>query len=587
MVRRFFMQFAALFLAAVLAIPTAWAAGRDGEMVRVGLAYGSGALVNANLENNTGYGSGYRLGYFDEDLDFVELARTDEDETQITMLKTQNTWVSGTSYSNSDNGGSVIGCYHVLMETGYRTYEQAAAAAAGYSGGFVAWVDGDYQVRVGAYPSESHAQSAAQSLGGTVVGTSSYGVNATRTGSTEILFQFDGGADLALGVMPDVTGAGSVRTWFKDYRYYGGFRYERINGGNLTVVNIVDLETYIKGVIPYEMSNSWPLEALKVQAVCARSYAYINIQSGKHTRYHFDVCNTTDCQVYYGAGSRNSSYQANERTDQAVDETAGEYAWYNGQVIEAFYSSSHGGASESVYNVWGSSLSQYPYLCGVSDPYEADVADRNAYSSWTVSYTSEELAQRLQNYGYNTSSGIASLTLTYSELGNVINVRVNYKNGQYNDITTKLTYGIRSSFDVPSIRFTVNGQGSTSGSGNNSGTGGGSLTVNGGSSLGLQDSYTVIGGGGTQSQVALEDLYTISGSGSIDPAGEGVSTGGGSSTDTPSGTQVTVSGSTYTFQGSGYGHQLGLSQYGALAMVERGFTYEEIIEFYYPGTYVQ
>lgn len=579
------MQFAAVLLAVVLALPTVLAAGSGGEMVRVGLAYGSGALVNANLENNTGYGSGYRMGYFDDDLDFVELAWTDEDETQITMVKTQNVWVNGSSYSTSDNGGEAIGCYHVLVRSGYRSYEEAAAAADGYADGFVAWVDGDYQVRAGSYTSESAAQSAASSYGGTVAGTSSYGVNVTRTGSAEILFQFDGGADLALGVMPDVTGADAVRTWFKGYRYYGGFRYERISGGNLTVVNIVDLETYIKGVIPYEMSNSWPLEALKVQAVCARSYAYVNIQSNKHTSYHFDVCNSTDCQVYYGAGANSSSYQANDRTDQAVDETAGEYAWYNGQVIEALYSSSHGGASESVYNVWGSSLERYPYLCGVSDPYEADMASKNSYSSWTVSYSSSELAQRLQNYGYNTSSGIASLTLTYSDLGNVIQVRVNYNNGESNTIKPISTYGIRTSFGVHSIRFTVNGQGASSGSSSGS-AGGGGIAVNGSSSLGSQDSYTVISGSGTQSQVSLDGLYAISGSGSIAPAGDGTSSGG-SGTGTPSGTQVTVSGSSYTFQGSGYGHQLGLSQYGAWAMAERGFSYDEIIEFYYPGTYVR
>lgn len=579
------MQFAAVLLAVVLSLPTVLAAGSGGEMVRVGLAYGSGALVNANLENNTGYGSGYRMGYFDDDLDFVELAWTDEDETQITMVKTQNVWVNGSSYSTSDNGGDVIGCYHVLVEDGYRSYEQAAADAQEYRDGFVAWIDGDYQVRAGSYTSRQEAEDAAQSLGGTVAGTSSYAVNVTRTGTAEILFQFDGGDDLALGVMPDVTGADTVRTWFKGYRYYGGFRYERISGGNLTVVNIVDLETYIKGVIPYEMSNSWPLEALKVQAVCARSYAYVNIQSNKHTSYHFDVCNSTDCQVYYGAGANSSSYQANDRTDQAVDETAGEYAWYNGQVIEALYSSSHGGASESVYNVWGSSLERYPYLCGVSDPYEADMASKNSYSSWTVSYSSSELAQRLQNYGYNTSSGIASLTLTYSDLGNVIQVRVNYNNGESNTIKPSSTYGIRTSFGVHSIRFTVNGQGASSGSSSGS-AGGGGIAVNGSSSLGSQDSYTVISGSGTQSQVSLDGLYAISGSGSIAPAGDGTSSGG-SGTGTPSGTQVTVSGSSYTFQGSGYGHQLGLSQYGAWAMAERGFTYDEIIEFYYPGTYVR
>ena len=576
------MQFAAVLLAVVLALPTALAAGSGGEMVRVGLAYGSGALVNANLENNTGYGSGYRMGYFDDDLDFVELAWTDEDETQITMVKTQNTWVNGTSYSNSDNGGDVIGCYHVLVESGYRSYEQAAADAQEYRDGFVAWIDGDYQVRAGSYTSRQEAEDAAQSLGGTVAGTSSYAVNVTRTGTAEILFQFDGGDDLALGVMPDVTGADTVRTWFKGYRYYGGFRYERIGGGDLTVVNIVDLETYIKGVVPYEMSSSWPLEALKVQAVCARSYAYINIHSGKHTSYHFDVCNTTDCQAYYGAGTNSSSYQATERTDQAVDETAGEYAWYDGQVIEAFYSSSHGGASESVYNVWGTSLEQYPYLCGVEDPYEADMASKNSYSSWTVSYTSSELAQRLENYGYDASSGIESLTLTYSDLGNVIQVRVNYRDGGSDTIRPS---SMRSVFGISSIRFTVNGQAASSGSGTTSSSGGG-LTANGSTSLDSQGTYTVISGSGSLSQAGLDGLYAISGSGSITPA-EDAASGGGSGTDTPTGTQVTVSGSSYIFQGSGNGHQLGLSQYGARAMAERGFTYDEIIEFYYPGTYVR
>ena len=112
-----FTRLAAVLLAAALAAPAAQAAGTEADPIKVGLAYGSGALVNANLENNTGYGSGYRLGYFDRDLDFVELGRTGSKETRITMVKAQNTWVSGSSYSNSDNGGAVIGSYHLQVET--------------------------------------------------------------------------------------------------------------------------------------------------------------------------------------------------------------------------------------------------------------------------------------------------------------------------------------------------------------------------------------------------------------------------------------------------------------------------------------
>ena len=571
--KRIFMQLAAVVLAVAVAVPMAApakAAKSDELTLRVGLAYGTSALVNANLENNTGYGSGYRFGYYDSDLDFVELGRTSADITQLTMVKAQNVWVNGSSYSTSNNGGELIGCYHVLVSDGYRSFSAAQQAAQRYSDGFVAWIDGEYQVRVGAYETETEAQSRANSVDGTVVGTSSYSVNVTETGETQILFQFDGGSSTALGIMPDVTGVGETRTWFKSLRYPGGFRYERIGGGNLTVVNIVDMEDYLKGVVPNEMSDSWPLEALKAQAVCARSYAYNSLNH--HSSYHFDICNGTDCQVYYGYGGKGVN---NVNAARAVEETAGEYALYNGKPIEAFYSASHGGASESVYNVWGSSLTTYPYLCGVEDPYEADTDSINPYSSWTVSYTTSSLTQRLQGKGYGTGTTVASLDLTYSDLGNVIAVKVNYANGQSNTITP---IKMRSVFNVSSIRFQVNSAGS--------GTGGtapdGSLAVNGSGSLPEQDSYYVISGTGSVGKTDREDLYAISGSGSVDPV---TSSSGGGSTVTE-GNVVHVTGSSYVFEGSGNGHQIGMSQWGAYAMAKRGFTYDEIVTFYFPGVTV-
>lgn len=570
--KRIFMQLAAVVLAVAVAVPMAAparAARNDELTLRVGLAYGSNALVSANLENNTGYGSGYRFGYYDSDLDFVELGRTSSSVTKLTMVKVQNIWVSGTSYSTSDNGGELIGCYHVQMPGSYNSYNAAYSEASDYSDGFVAWIDGAYQVRVGAYETKAEAESRASSLGGTVVGTSSYAVNVTQTGKAKILFQFDGGSSTALGIMPDVTGAGETRTWFKGYRYPGGFRYERVNGGNLTVVNIVDMEDYLIGVVPYEMSDSWPLETLKAQAVCARSYAYNSLNH--HSSYHFDICNGTDCQVYYGYGG-GSTYNANAA--RAVEETSGVYAKYNGKVIETFYSASHGGASESVYNVWGSSLSTYHYLCGVKDPYEADTASMNPYSSWTVSYTTSTLTQRLQSKGYGTGTSVASLDLTYSDLGNVIAVKVNYANGQSN--TFKPT-NMRSTFGISSIRFQVNSSGSGSG-----GTSDGSLPVNGSGSLPEQDSYYVISGSGTVGKTDREDLYAISGSGSVDSVTS--SSGGGSSVTEVN--VVHVTGSSYVFEGSGNGHQIGMSQWGAYAMAKRGFTYDEIITFYFPGTTV-
>ena len=163
-------------------------------MVRVGLAYGSGALVNANLENNTGYGSGYRMGYFDDDLDFVELARTDEDETQIhhgqDPERVGERLPPTPPRTTAGRPSAATTCWWGAATAPMRRLRRRRRLC-----GTASWPgsDGDYQVRAGSYTIESAAQSAASSYGGAVAGTSSYGVNVTRTGSAEILFQFDGG----------------------------------------------------------------------------------------------------------------------------------------------------------------------------------------------------------------------------------------------------------------------------------------------------------------------------------------------------------------------------------------------------------
>ena len=88
-------------------------------------------------------------------------------------------------------------------------------------------------------------------------------------------------------------------------------------------VEEMSLGEYLVGVVRAEMPASFEPEALKAQAICARSYAYNNISQNKHSAHHFDVCSSTDCQVYRGAGSNVSSYQSTDRTDRAVEETAG------------------------------------------------------------------------------------------------------------------------------------------------------------------------------------------------------------------------------------------------------------------------
>ena len=589
MTRRF-MQFTAALLAVVLCLPAGLAGAENSTgdvMIRVGLASSSshndqGQMEAAHLQNASGCGSGYRFGYYDDDLSFVELGRTGSDINQIAMLKTQNLYYgydseqSKYTYSTQITSDVLVGCYHIRIPGSYSSYDDAAAEAANWEDGFVAWINGEYQVRVGDYPNRSETEAAISSLGqGEVVATSGYGVVAVETGTDNILFQFDMGEGQAFAVLPDVTGAADPQTWFLGFKYRGGFTYQRLtSGGDLTVANVLDLESYVKGVVCYEMGREWPLEALKAQAICARTYALVNL--GTHDSLGFDLCNTDYCQVYHGTGSGRTDYGPSETSDRAVEETAGEVLWYEDTLAETYYSSSHGGASESAYYIWGTNMDKYPYLCGVEDPYEQLVADSNAYSSWTVTYTAEELQSRLRSYGFGNNTSLDYLELTYSELGNVIQVAIHWTNGQSNTITQRSSNTIRGVFNLRSIRFTVNGQTVSSGT---SGSGDGSYTVNGSETISGTDGLYVISGSGTVSQ-AGEDLYVTSGSGSVSPL-----EGGSSGTNQGGGT-VTVSGDTYVFEGAGWGHQIGMSQYGANAMARQGFTGEEIVEFYFPGTNV-
>ena len=589
------LKLAAAALALCLAAPTAGAVttNDDGEiMIRVGLASAyyhnaNGELEAAHLENEDGYGAGYRFGYYDSNLDFVELGYADTRTTKAAVLKTENLWygysssLSKNTYSSSIDSDILVGCYHVLVEEDLRNFEQAREAAEDYEDGFVAYIDGEYQVRAGSFETKEDALRYGES--GEVVGTSAYGLTVVETGTDHILFQYDEGQGTKLAIQPGADGARETRTWFSNYNYRGGFEYFRRTGGNVTVVNVVSLEDYVNGVICYEMGPSWPLEALKAQAVCARTYVLRNL--GTHSSYGFDICNSTYCQVYYGMGNGTASYSPSATSMQAVEETEGMVVTYNGKLAETPYSASFGGASEDAYYVWGSDTTNtYPYLCGVEDPYET------YDSSYTVSYTASQLEKRLQSYGYGTSTSLDYLELEYSKLGNVIAVTIHWKNGKTNSIYPSGSNAIRSVFDVNSIRFTVNGETVNPSSKSVSGrsaksTSGSGLTVNGDSVDSLDGMY-VISGSGTVS--AIEDEpYLVSGSGDITALEDfsGSDSSGGCGSNQGGGT-VTVSGSSYVFEGAGYGHQIGMSQWGANAMAKQGFDYKDIITFYYPGVKV-
>mgnify|MGYP000238302214 CR=1 FL=1 len=453
------------------------------------------------------------------------------------------------------------------------------------------------------------------------------------TDSGSVLYTSAAGAD-HIAIRPN-----STLTWFKGYKWYGDFVYRRASNGSITVINYVGVEDYVKGVLPYEIDPDWPAEAQKAQAVCARSFALGTHKHGSD----YDLCNTTNCQVYLGAN------RATEASDAAADATKGETLSYNGSSVIGYFYSSDGGATEDAANVWGG-------------------------DKWTVTLTADEIQQKVNAAGYS--------------IGKVANVQVTKRTAtdNVNEVTVTDTSGksvtiskssVRTVFGLKSIRYTITPVG---GSGNKTSlqvkASTHNVKVNGktvspqgyyivnGTQYGnnyfkLRDiayllsgtkgqfnvrwdkenerilltsgtAYETVGGELADSSTAVEkigkststivldgeeitlDGYIINGNNyyklrdigkaigfdvdfdnasstvlvktTSDYSGDDEDTNSGNSGNTGSNTTPTVTNPTsYTFSGSGWGHSVGMSQWGAYAMAQKGFTYDQILKFYFTG----
>lgn len=531
------------------------AAAAERDTLRVGLRYGSTALFSANLENAVG--EGYEFGYFEDGRDFVSLGWTEE--TCISMTAAGTIYVDDAGNYSSVGGRTVMGPWHAQLDRTYEDYDECAEDAWDM-GGWPAYIDGEFVVRTGCYESRGEAEEALEELGleGEAVKSSAAGVLVTRTRTTEVLFEFQNGWDLSLGVMPQAGRREEPVTWFKGYKYKGGFEYVRPSGGDLRVINVVDLEDYVKGVVPYEMNGNWPLAALEAQAVCARTFA---CRTTKHqSAYGFDVCASTCCQVYNGTNT------ATELSDEAVDNTAGECLYYDGELIEAVYHSSNGGATEDAENVWGSYRG---YLLGKEDPYEA-LTDIPNYR-WSVTYTADQLTWILQQKNYDIGKVENVYVSAVTAAGNVAAVTFVDTRGKTltvkGDTARTVFYSSTYQKSVPSLRFTING-----GAGGESVTVGGGFTVNGSQKLSTLEGAVAIATGGKKTTLEEGGWYAIT-AGGVEKLSAGTAVRRVSSSY--------GSGDSFTITGTGSGHNVGLSQYGARAMAEEGYSYDEILEFYY------
>ena len=181
------------------------------------------------------------------------------------------------------------------------------------------------------------------------------------------LYLFYAGMSLRLGTAlrltrNDAADASSTGLRFaKGGNLYPGDLLLTVEGSVLRPILAISIEDYLQGVVPYEMSDSFPLEALKAQAVCARTYALAKVDTSRD----YDVVDTTNDQVFQGI---NPSHQ---NAIRAVKETAGVVGTYNGTLATCYYSASNGGQTELVNNVW-SGGGDWSYYAMTDDPYDLE-----------------------------------------------------------------------------------------------------------------------------------------------------------------------------------------------------------------------
>ncbi len=265
-------------------------------------------------------------------------------------------------------------------------------------------------------------------------------------------------------------------------QFRGGIYMKAILGlGNL-VINEVDFEAYLKG--GGEVPDSWPAEAIKAQTVAARTYAARKMSAPSHP--DFNVYDDTRDQVYNGYLSE----AAKPNTASAVDATRGVVMYYGGQLVQAYYSSDTGGASENNENVWGGT--PIPYLRGVSDPYQKpDV--------WSKTVSNATLQS---NFGVSGNIDTINVLEAYPS-GRVKTIQFITPNGTFNK--TYLADSMRSRLTTRSSLLTGIGR----------------------------------------------------------------------------------SGNDWVFSGRGFGHGIGMGQWGAYNQALQGRNYQQILQFYYTGVNFQ
>ncbi len=333
--------------------------------------------------------------------------------------------------------------------------------------------------------------------------------------------------------------AGYIAIGGKPYR--GSVRFI-ISGNQLTSVNIVDVDDYIRGVLPKEIGTTTPMEALKVQAVVSRSFAYANWN--KFAKYGYNLDDSSASQAYAGMSVESSM------TDRAVAETKGQILYYKGEVANTIFNATSGGETEAIEEVWGGNPS--PYLIALKDPYSLNTR----HATWQATLASADICKAFPSVGQPTALEV----LERSSTGRIKSMAVVGTSGR--EVMTGNQFRMKmGSIKVKSTNFGTEA-----------------------SAHPVQATMAVMTATGIR-PYANDRIISAGGirTGSVDAVirAQGIEK---ANTQKATYNDTMPIGDAITLKGTGYGHGVGLSQYGAIEMAKAGKDYKAILSFYYPGT---
>ena len=363
--------------------------------------------------------------------------------------------------------------------------------------------------------------------------------------------------DSAGVLMSAASGADNKIITIDGDRYRDGVSYLPNSNGKLTVINYVDLEHYLWSVVGAEIGPSYPIEAIKAQAVAARSYAIAN--ASRHKSQGFELCDSTDCQAYKGLNKEYSS------TIRACRETEGLVISYGGRVVNAYYYASSGGYTMNSEDVWVSSLG---YLRSVKDDFCSDY-------TWNSSITISDLYKKLRSK-YSGAGEIISVEATgFAENGAVTQLTIETTNGPYYISKGSITSLFGSSV-LKSVFFSM-GAGAYPGVVTRSSSGDGLYLLSSEGVSSAPSELTVLGAGGETTGAYADEIYLSNGSSTLlgDP--------GSSSAYTFTHEKVYDEDDVIYFSGVGSGHGVGMPQTSMRNMANAGYSFRDILSYYYTG----